>query len=255
MIARAAWVMHTPAGLNFGANPHENTMPKRIALVEDEPAIRANYADAFRKHGFEVEAYANAREAMSAFRTRLPDLAVLDVGLGDDPEGGFTLCRELRALSTRLPIIFLTARDSDFDAVSGLRLGADDYLVKSVSLPYLLARVNALLRRVEALTQAPVEEEILERGPLRLDVSRMQVTWRGTPLELTVTEFWMVHSLARFPGHVKEREQLMRDAQIVVDDATVTSHVKRIRRKFEELDPAFDAIETLYGMGYRWKAA
>src|SRR5450759_183406 len=125
-------------------------MARRIAIVEDDPAIRANYADALRKHGYEVSAYASRIDAMAALAPRLPDLALLDIGLGDEPDGGFALCRELRALSSTLPILFLTARDSDFDAVSGLRMGADDYLTKDVSLPHLLARVSALFRRAHA---------------------------------------------------------------------------------------------------------
>src|SRR5689334_25405604 len=124
-------------------------MRRRIAIVEDDPAIRANYADALAKHGYEVAAYGGRREALAALRARLPDLAVLDIGLGDEVDGGFTLCRELRTLSATLPIIFLTARDSDFDTVSGLRMGADDYVTKNVSLPHLLARVSALFRRID----------------------------------------------------------------------------------------------------------
>ena len=230
-------------------------MPRRIAIVEDDAAIRANYADALRKHGYEVSAHAARGEAMRAFRTRLPDLAVIDIGLGEEPDGGFTLCRELRALAPSLPILFLTARDSDFDAVSGLRLGADDYLTKDVSLPHLLARIAALFRRMDALSQPAASDDVLHRGALALDPQRMTVTWNGSAVGLTVTEFWMVHSLARHPGHVKDRDQLMRDAEMVVDDGTITSHVKRIRKKFLALDPAFDAIETVYGMGYRWVEA
>jgi len=229
-------------------------MARRIAIVEDEPAIRENYADVLRKHGYEVSAYADRKQAMQAFRSQLPSLALIDVGLADEMDGGFTLCRELRALSPILPIIFLTARDSDFDVVSGLRLGADDYLTKDVSLPHLLARIAALFRRSDLLTEPKVREETLERGPLTLDLKRFTVTWRQAQIELTLTEFWMVHSLAKFPGHVKDRDQLMRDANLVVDDSTITSHMKRIRKKFLAVDPAFDAIETLYGMGYRWSA-
>lgn len=228
-------------------------MAKTIALVEDDPAIRANYADALRRQGYAVLAYASRPEALAACQTRLPDLAIIDIGLGDEPEGGFDLCRALRSLSARLPIIFLTARDSDFDIVSGLRLGADDYLTKDISLHHLLARIAALFRRVDALGET-VREEILEHGPLRLDAKRFTVAWRGRPVELTLTEFWMVHTLAKVPGHVKDRDQLMRDAQLVVDDATITSHIKRIRKKFAAVDADFDRVETLYGMGYRWKA-
>ena len=228
-------------------------MPRRIALVEDEPAIRANYAEALRRQGYEVAAYDGRRGALEAFRARLPDLAIIDIGLGEDPEGGFALCRELRALSAQLPIVFLSARESDFDVVSGLRIGADDYVTKDASLPQLLARVGALFRRVEALSEAqPVEERVV-RGPLELDLKRFSAHWKGGRVDLTLTEFWIVHSLARHPGHVKNRDQLMRDAELVVDDATVTSHVKRVRSKFVAVDPGFDAIETVYGMGYRWK--
>jgi len=229
-------------------------MPRRIALVEDEPAIRANYAEALKRHGYEVAAYDGRRAALAACRVRLPDLAIIDIGLGDEADGGFALCRELRALSAQLPIVFLTARDSDFDVVSGLRMGADDYLTKGVSLPHLLARVAALFRRVDALgEERPVEEKIT-RGALELDLKRFSAHWKGSRIDLTLTEFWIVHSLTRHPGHVKNREQLMRDAELVVDDATITSHVKRVRAKFLAADPAFDAIETVYGLGYRWQA-
>jgi len=228
------------------------SMGRRIAVVEDEPAIRENYADVLRKHGYEVATYADRTSAMQAFRTQLPSLAIIDVGLGDELDGGFTLCRELRALSATLPIIFLTARDGDFDVVSGLRLGADDYLTKDVSLPHLLARIAALFRRSDLSTMPAAQEEVLERGALRLDLKRFSVTWHGNPVALTLTEFWMVHSLARFPGHVKDRDQLMRDASLVVDDSTITSHMKRIRKKFLAVDATFDAIHTVYGMGYRW---
>src|SRR6266478_4750972 len=229
-------------------------MSRRIAIVEDDPTIRANYAEALRKHGFEVVAYAARAEALAAMSARLPDLALIDIGLGADIDGGFTLCRELRARSAALPIIFLTARDSDFDIVAGLRLGADDYLTKDVSLPHLIARIAALSRRSDLLAAPQAVEETIERGKLKLDLKRLAAQWDGKRVDLTLTEFWMVHTLARFPGHVKDRDGLMRDAKIVVDDATITSHIKRIRRKFLVLDPAFDCIDTVYGMGYRWNA-
>ena len=229
-------------------------MSRRIAIVEDDPAIRANYAEALRKHGFEVAAYAGRGEALGALRARLPDLALIDIGLGADVDGGFALCRDLRALSAALPIIFLTARDSDFDVVAGLRLGADDYLTKEVSLPHLLARIAALFRRAELAPEPTAAEERLERGPLEVDVKRFSVRWRGQSVPLTLTEFWMVHALARHPGHVKSREQLMHEAQLVVDDGTITSHIKRMRRKFLAVDPRFEAIDTVYGIGYRWKS-
>jgi two-component system OmpR family response regulator len=227
-------------------------MPRRIALVEDDATIRQNYADALARAGYEVQAFADRPQAMRSLAARLPDLAIIDIGLGGEIDGGFTLCRDLRAMSPTLPIIFLSARDSDFDIVSGLRLGADDYLTKDASLPHLLARIAALFRRVEAAREPAKDSERVVRGPLEIDAARMTVLWRGQLVDLTVTEFWMVRSLARHTGHVKDRDTLMRDAEMVVDDGTITSHVKRIRRKFLAVDPAFDAIETVYGMGYRW---
>lgn len=227
-------------------------MKKRIAIVEDEPAIRDNYADALRREGYAVDTFAGRAAALEALSQRLPDLVLLDIGLGDESEGGFELCRELRARSKSLPIIFLTARDSDLDVISGLRLGADDYLTKDISLAHLLARLNAFFRRVEALSAAPQSETILTRGPLQIDLNRLVAQWRGQSVDLTLTEFWMVHALANRPGHVKSRDQLMQEARIVVDDATVTSHMKRIRNKFLSIDRDFDAIETVYGAGYRW---
>jgi two-component system OmpR family response regulator len=227
-------------------------MKRLIAIVEDEPAIRDNYAAAFTREGYAVRVYGTRREAITAFAARLPDLAVIDISLADEPEGGFELCRELRALSPEVPIIFLTARDSDIDAVSGLRLGADDFLTKDLSLAHLIARVNALFRRVEALRNPSEDKQVLRRGPLTLDAERMQVQWNGEVVLLSLTEFWMVHALARHPGHVKNRQQLMDAASVVLDDNTITSHVKRIRRKFQALDPKFDGVQTVYGMGYRW---
>jgi two-component system, OmpR family, response regulator len=227
-------------------------MKKLIAIVEDEPAIRDNYAAAFTREGYSVRTYADRASAMTAFVARLPDLAIIDISLAEEPEGGFELCRQLRALSAELPIIFLTARDSELDAVSGLRLGADDFLTKDLSLPHLSARVNALFRRVDALRKPREDDQIVRRGPLTLDAERMQVQWEGKVVLLSLTEFWIVHALAKNPGHVKNRQQLMDAANVVLDDNTITSHIKRIRRKFQAFEPSFDGIQTVYGMGYRW---
>ena len=229
-------------------------MSRTVAIVEDEPAIRDNYAEALRRHGYQVLAFGGRAEARAAFALKLPDLVIIDVGLGDEPEGGFDLCRELRARSSTLPILFLTARDSDFDVISGLRLGADDYLAKDVSIHQLAARIGALFRRLEAQRKPTAADSVHEDGALRIEAERMRVLWNDSEVPLTVTEFWMVHALARFPGHVKSREQLMRDAQVVVDDQTITSHIKRIRKKFIAIDPAFDAIDTVHGAGYRWRS-
>src|SRR5438045_8325379 len=171
-------------------------MARRIALVEDDPAIRQNYVDALTRAGYEVAAFGDRASASRTLATRLPELAIIDIGLGADIDGGFALCRELRSASARLPIIFMSARDSDFDIVSGLRLGADDYLTKDVSLPHLLARIAALFRRSDLLATPQASEEILERGPLTLDLKRLTAHWAGERVDLTLTEFWMVHALA-----------------------------------------------------------
>jgi two-component system OmpR family response regulator len=233
---------------------YEQQMPQHIAIVEDEAAIAANYRDHLQRQGFRVSVYGERSAAAAAFALQLPDLAIIDVGLGDEMEGGFELCRELRTHSPTLPIVFLTARDSELDIISGLRLGADEYLTKGISNAQLLARIQALFRRVRALASPERREQLLQQGALEINLERMTASWHGEPVELTVTEFWMVNALARHPGHVKSRQQLMESADVVLDDNTITSHIKRIRRKFQALDASFTAIDTAYGVGYRWKA-
>jgi two-component system OmpR family response regulator len=231
------------------------TAAKLVAIVEDEVAIRDNYAAALQRQGYRVAGYSTRRQALAAFESRLPDLVIIDVSLGDEIEGGFELCRTLRARSEQLPIIFLTARESELDAVSGLRLGADDYLTKRVSIEHLLARVAALFRRTEALRAEHDGTAPLVQGSLALDRDRMAARWKDQAVPLTVTEFWVVYALAQHPGHVRNRDQLMSAANVVLDDSSVTSQIKRIRAKFAAVDPDFTAIQTVYGMGYRWEAS
>lgn len=229
-------------------------MSRCIAIVEDEVAIRENYCELLIKQGYQVQAFSNRKEAMVEFEKSLPDLAIIDIGLADEIDGGFMLCQALRQMSSTLPIIFFTARDNDFDTVSGLRMGADDYLTKDISLPHMMARIAALFRRIEISEKPRSQEEEIHCGSLTLFVERMIVHWQQQLIDLTVTEFWMVYSIVKIPGHVKNRQQLMADAKVYVDDSTITSHIKRIRKKFLATDPHFDAIETVYGMGYRWKS-
>jgi two-component system OmpR family response regulator len=234
--------------------PARLPMPQHIVIVEDDKVIAANYREALSRQGYRVTVYPDRPAATTGFGAELPDLAIIDIGLGEEMEGGFELCRELSSRAPALPIILLTARDSEPDIISGLRLGADDYLTKDISQAQLLARINALLRRVRAL-KAPVrQEDLIRRGPLTLDRERMTCHWQEQLVALTVTEFWIVHALARHPGHVKNRQQLMDAADVVLDDNTITSHIKRIRRKFLAADGQFDAIGTAYGIGYRWQA-
>ena len=227
-----------------------------IAVVDDEETLRETVGFALRREGYRVEPFPDGLTAWKSFERGLPDLAILDILM---PQmDGLELCRRLRALSERLPILFLTSKDEEFDKVLGLELGADDYLCKPFSMRELLARVKVLLRRA-ALRDEPVggdDERIVEVGRLRLDLRRYQAHWTGAPLPLTVTEFTLLHALARHPGHVKTRAQLLQEGypdDAYVSDRTIDSHIKRLRRKLTEADPAFDAVETVYGLGYRWR--
>lgn len=227
-----------------------------IALVEDDEALRNNYAKALSRDGYQVKSYDSRSEASTAFIRQLPDLAILDVMLHDEMEGGFELCRELRSLSPTLPIIFLTARNSDLDRVSGLRLGAWDYLTKdTTTLDFLPVRISALFKMLEAIagTTRQEDENIIIHGMLRIEEERKQVRWNDEQVSLTLTEFWILCALVRRPGHVKSHDQLMAAANVVVTNNAIAAHVRRIREKFRETDPAFDAIRAEYGMGYRWQ--
>ena len=228
-------------------------MTKQILLVEDELILCDNYAKTIRENGYEVVTCHTKQQALEIINKHLPDLAILDIGLGDEMEAGFDLCREIRVLSQVTPIIFLTARDSDVDAVSGLRLGADDYLSKDTSTHNLLARIAALFRRLEALESTSDTGQI-KRGKLTVDTARFRIKWSDDIIDLSLTEFWIIHSLAKRVDHVKSKDQLMQDSNQVVADNTITSHLKRIRKKFKEADENFDQIETVYGVGYRWKS-
>ncbi|MCF6319307.1 MAG: proteobacterial dedicated sortase system response regulator [Proteobacteria bacterium] len=231
---------------------------KQIVIVEDEPSILANYQAALQRQGYVVTGYGELDVAKRHLSQSLPDLVIIDVGLGDEPDGGFELCQFLRAQSQTLPILFLTARDNEFDMVSGLRLGADDYLSKDISLPHLLARVAALFRRQDLsgknAEENKTKKNTIVQGDLKILTDNLQIFWQENAVDLTVTEFWMIVSLARHKGHVKTRDQLMSDANVYVDESTITSHIKRIRKKFIVHDAQFNCIDTVHGMGYRWKS-
>ena len=229
-------------------------MHRSIAIVEDDADQRENYADALASQGYQVSAFGSRPEALAKFREKLPDLAILDIMLEDEIDGGFDLCRELRGMSPNLPIIFLTARDSDIDRVSGLRLDAWDYITKPVSLQFLAVRVSSLFRIVDTVKAPADEQSLLRLGPLRLDPNSMSVTWNDEPLSLTLTEFWLVEALARRPGHVKTYDALMQvTRQTYVEKNTINGYVRRVRKKFKEVDPSFAMIETVFGIGYRWQ--
>ena len=226
-----------------------------IAIVEDEQNIRDNVAFALKREGYPVSTYADGQAAWDAFQQQLPDLVVLDIIM--PRMDGLELCRRIRSMSETTPIIFLTSRDEEFDRVLGLELGADDYLCKPFSMRELLARVKVLFRRIALGREAAAgpDEELLRIGNLELDLRRYTARWGDTTVPLTVTEFMILHALARRPGHVKTREQLMNEGyphDTFVSDRTIDSHIKRIRKKFLAIDDSFDGVETVYGLGYRY---
>jgi two-component system response regulator ChvI len=231
-------------------------VPPLVAVVEDEETIREAIGVSLRREGHRVELHHDGASAWKSFEAALPDLVVLDIGL--PLMDGLEVCRRLRTRTETLPIIFVTSREEEFDRVLGLEIGADDYLCKPFSMRELMARVKVLLRRasMRGRDTASGPDDLVTVGGLTLDGLRLSASWHDTPVDLTVTEFLLLQTLARRPGIVRTREQLMDaayPARVSVSDRTIDSHVKRIRRKLTALDPAFDAIEAVYGAGYRYR--
>jgi two-component system, OmpR family, response regulator ChvI len=233
-----------------------------ITLVDDDENIVASVSLALESHGHAVKAYYDGATGLAALESEPPDLAILDVKM---PRlDGMEVLRRLRQTSS-VPVIILTSKDDEIDEILGFNLGADDYIRKPFSQRLLIERVKAVLRRAnpdeEDVLASPAAAEAaqnkpIKRGRLTLDPARHDCLWEGRPVRLTVTEFLLLQSLAQRPGFVKSRDNLMDAAyedQVYVDDRTIDSHIKRMRKKFREVDPEFDAIETLYGVGYRYR--
>ncbi len=230
-------------------------MPNTIALVDDDKNILASLSAALEDEGYKVDTYVDGVEALDGIGRRPVDLAILDIKM--PRMDGMELLGNLRR-KDNLPVIFLTSKDDEVDEVMGLRMGADDYIRKPFSQRLLLERIRAVLRRHQLAGSDQAGAEILRRGELVLDRARHLCTWKGKEVNLTVTEFLLVEALARRPGHVKNRDQLIDAAygeNIYVDDRTIDSHIKRLRRKFKDVDTEFAEIETLYGVGYRYRGA
>ncbi len=226
----------------------------KIALVDDDRNILTSVSMTLEAEGFEVETYNDGQSAHDAFCRRLPDLAVLDIKM--PRMDGMDLLQRLRQ-RTGMPVILLTSKDEEIDEVLGLRMGADDYVKKPFSQRLLVERIRAILRRQDAIEggEADAGSRVMERGSLVMDPLRHAVRWKGADVSLTVTEFLLLQALAQRPGFVKSRDQLMDvayDDQVYVDDRTIDSHIKRLRKKMRGADPEFTAIETLYGIGYRF---
>ncbi len=246
--------------------PVKKPVPPLVAIVDDEEHLRTTVSHALRREGFRTALFADGAAAWESFEGSLPDLAILDIIM--PRMDGLELCRRIRSLSPTIPVMFLTSRDEEFDRVLGLELGADDYLCKPFSVRELAARVKVLLRRAGVQTNGtaegapaegtPAEEASadIRSGPLTLDARRFTASWSGLPVRLTVTEFRILHALARQEGFVKTREQLLAEAfpqDSAMSDRTIDCHIRRIRAKLQLIDEGFDGIETLYGLGYRWK--
>lgn len=230
-------------------------MHQKIALVDDDQNILTSVSLALEAEGYDVDTYGDGVEALAGLGSHPVDLAVLDIKM--PRMDGMELLSELRK-KDRLPVIFLTSKDDEVDELLGLRMGADDYIKKPFSQRLLIERIRAILRRGQAeAVEIGEGQNVLRRGELMLDPDRHLCTWKGKEVTLTVTEFLLVEALARRPGHVKNRDQLIDAAygeNIYVEDRTIDSHIKRLRRKFREIDTEFSDIETLYGVGYRYKA-
>jgi len=228
-----------------------------IALVDDDRNILTSVGMLLEQEGYHIRTYTDGASALSALQATPPDLAILDIKL--PRMDGLELLRRLRQ-NGDMPVIFLTSKDEEIDELMGLNAGADDYIRKPFSQRLLLERVKAVLRRADARknagSAAETKREALTRGKLSLDPQRHDCLWDGRPVRLTVTEFLILQCLAQRPGFVKSRDNLMDaayDDQVYVDDRTIDSHIKRLRKKFKAIDDSFDAIETLYGVGYRYR--
>lgn len=229
-------------------------MPHTIALVDDDRNILTSLSIALESEGYEVHSYRDGYEALDGLEQHSVDLAILDIKM--PRMNGMELLERIRRKGS-LPVIFLTSKDDEIDEMLGLRMGADDYIKKPFSQRLLIERIHAVLRRRDlSQTEAgSAPAETLQRGPLAMDPARHMCTWHNQSVNLTVTEFLLLKALAWHPGHVKSRDQLIDAAygeNIYVDDRTIDSHIKRLRKKFREVDPEFSEIETLYGVGYRY---
>ena len=229
-------------------------MQQTIALVDDDKNILTSVSMALEAEGYRVRTYNDGAEALQGLLHQPVDLAILDIKM--PRMDGMELLTKLKSTSN-LPVIFLTSKDDEVDEVLGLRMGADDYIKKPFSQRLLIERIRTLLRRSELAQEKTVKkaDTVLVRGPLVMDTDRHSCTWDGKDVQLTVTEFLLLKALASRPGHVKSRDQLMDAAygeSIYVDDRTIDSHIKRLRKKFRQVDNKFSQIETLYGVGYRY---
>ena len=234
----------------------DSNSPRNIVMVEDDELIRENYAEILRDEGYQVQTYSESEPALSAIQAQMPDLVILDIGLGKDRYAGYQLCNEIRRLSNTVQIVFLTSHESDADKISGMRLGADDYMTKDISMNYLVVRLDALFRRLDTLRQSAARDGHdtgSDRSDgLKLDADSCVAYWNDQRVDLSLTQFWILQELANKPGQVKSPTKLMAAANIIVETNTIAAHIKIIRKKFKEIDEGFNMIKAEYAAGYRW---
>jgi two-component system, OmpR family, response regulator len=242
--------------INPDMNSLDPALMRRVLLVEDDDDLRRDYELLLSAHRLSVHSCATKSEAISAFGRENFDVVILDVTLGHDYEAGFDLCQTFREKRKATPIIFLTERGDDTDRISGLRLGADDYLSKTISGAFLVARINALIRRVEALTRGgyePVSVPSAQGGsPLRIDERLSRAYWHNAALDLSLTQFWILKDLFEHAGEVRSTTELMRAANITVQPNTIVVHIKAIREEIQKISPDFACIKSERARGYRW---
>jgi len=225
-------------------------MSYNIAIVEDDPQQRVHYADALRSNGYQVAEYEDREQAIKGFAQQLPDLAILDIILGNEVGGGFEVCRDLKQREPQIPVIFLTTRGDELDKIYGLQLGAWDYQTKPVSLEFLITRVDSLFKIKQGNTNHVTETRVL--GDIEINPVSMRVSWKNTPVELTPTEFDILSSLLADPEGTSIEQLVKATRQGLVEDNTINTHILHIRKKIKKVDADFNCIKTRYGFGYCW---
>lgn len=231
---------------------------KTIGYVEDNDSIRENYEECLVEAGFDVISFSDANTALASFQDKMPDLLLLDIGLGHQRDGGLQLCFEVRKFNDSVPIIFLTSHDKDYEKISGLRMGADDYITKDSNIDYILVRIETLLRRIEALQKGAakvVTEPSYPQSQIELNDKTCQAYYLGKNLDLSLTQYWILHELYSGAGTLKSHNDLMSAASIVVEPNTIVAHVKAIRARLKSVNKDFDPIRTVRGVGYQWLEA
>jgi two-component system response regulator ChvI len=229
-------------------------METKIAVVDDEKTIRETVRFALEKEGHSVETYSDGYLAWESFQNSIPDIVILDIIM--PRMDGLELCRKIRTVNELVPVIFLSSKDDEFDRVLGLGIGGDDYICKPFSMRELVARIGVMVRRMRLSRVETPEEDIIVAGNLHLDTKRYTASWHGNELPLTITEYLLLQSIARYPGHIKTRDMLINEVypeNSYVNDRTIDSHIKRLRKKIQSIDPEFNCIQTVYSMGYSYK--